>query len=130
MMTEKFVDSLQFYDRDHLPKYKVHRLEKILRDNSQFKGIGRISRAAVPLTTWLKALLDYHKVIIAVDPLKKEHKTAEETLTNVRNGGEGMGGGRKETRDMSVCAREGRNGGVGGGGRAREREEGFAGLSL
>lgn len=86
MMTENFCVSLQFYDRDHLPKYKVHRLRKILLDNSQFEGIGDISKAAVPLTTWLRALLDYHNVIIAVEPLKKEHKTAEETLTNVRRG--------------------------------------------
>jgi hypothetical protein len=82
-MMDNFLVSLKFYDRDHLSKSKVRRLEQIIRENSQFAGIETVSRAAVPLTMWLKALLNYHGVIMAVEPLKKELKTAEETLTNV-----------------------------------------------
>lgn len=83
MMTQNFVESLQFFDRDHISKHKVERLEKVLKTTSRFQGIAATSKAVVPLGTWLGALVDYHKVTVAVEPLKKRLKTAEETLINV-----------------------------------------------
>ncbi len=82
-MSDKFLESLTFFDRDHIPKHKVRRLEKVLIENSKFEAIKNISKAAVPLCTWLTALLDYHKVTMTIEPPKKEQKTAEETLTHV-----------------------------------------------
>lgn len=83
MMAHNFLESLQFFDRDHIPKPKVRRLQRVVDETNRFDSIGSASKAAVPLGMWLNALLDYHKVTIAVEPLKERLKVAEETLINV-----------------------------------------------
>ena len=84
-MAHNFLESMRFFDRDRIPKQKVQRLEKVIRETSRFKDIGLASRAAIPLGMWISALLDYHKVITAVEPLKEKLRVAEETLLNVSN---------------------------------------------
>lgn len=82
-MTRRFLESLRFYDRDHIPENKVFRLRKILRRSARFKGIECGSTAVRPLSMWVNALLAYHDVMVIVEPLKEKLKLAEETLANV-----------------------------------------------
>ena len=84
-MTNNFLESLKFFDRDHVSKSKVQKLEKVVRSTSKFEGIENSSKAAVPLSLWLCALVDYYRVSIILEPLKKELRVAETTLTNVCN---------------------------------------------
>ena len=82
-MTNNFLESLNFFDRDHISKSKVQKLEKIIMLTAKFQGIEHSSKAAVPLGMWLSALVDYYRVSVTLEPLKKELKVAETTLTNV-----------------------------------------------
>ena len=83
-MTRRFLESLKFYDRDHIPEDKVRRLRMVLRRSARFKGIECGSNAVHPLSMWVNALLEYHDVMVIVEPLKAKLKLAEETLANVR----------------------------------------------
>lgn len=84
LMTPKFMDSLKFFDRDHIPQKKVHRLKKMIGQHMQFEAIKYGSKASVSMTMWLNALVDYHQVKVTMEPLRKELAIAEETLNNVR----------------------------------------------
>lgn len=83
MIAHNFLESLKFFDRDHIPRQKVRRLEKVTEETDRFKNIGTASSAAVPLGMWVCALLDYHRVTLVVEPLKAKLKAANETLINV-----------------------------------------------
>lgn len=78
------MDSLKFFDRDHIPQKKVNRLKKMIGQHMRFEAIKYGSKASVSMTMWLNALVDYHQVKVTMEPLKKELAIAEETLNNVR----------------------------------------------
>ena len=84
LMTSKFLESLRFFDRDNVPGHKVRKLEKMIGESTNFGSITYGSKATEPLSRWLHALVDYHKVTMATEPLKKKLTLAEGTLTNVR----------------------------------------------
>ncbi len=82
-MSHKFMESLRFFDRDNVPKRKLHQLEKMLERSAKLDVIQEGSKAAVPLSMWLHALIDYHKSKSAVEPFKIKLIEAEKTLKNV-----------------------------------------------
>lgn len=84
-MTHNFLESLKFFDRDTIPIDKVHKLEEMVNQTMRFEGVRCVSGAAVPIGMWLSALVDYHKVMMAVEPLRTKLRVAEETLINVNN---------------------------------------------
>lgn len=83
-MTRRFLESLRFYDRDHIPEQKVHQLKKTLAKNMNFETLEHGSKAVRSLCMWTNALLAYHKIMKVVEPLKSKLKVAEQTLANVR----------------------------------------------
>lgn len=83
LMTRRFLESLKFYDRDHIPERKVLRLKEMVSKNMRFEGIETGSKAVHSLRMWVNALLAYHKVMMVVEPLKGRLKSADHTLANV-----------------------------------------------
>ncbi len=83
LLSQNFFESLKFFDRDNVPKRKLKTLEKMITKNSDLGLIEHGSKAAVPLHMWVKALVDYHKAKMAVQPSREELAEAERTLGDV-----------------------------------------------
>lgn len=83
-MSHKFVDSLKFFDRDHVPRNKLRRLEEMVYSIVPSDVLQTGSKAVMSISKWLNALVDYHKIMKSMDPIRKQLKDAESTLTDVR----------------------------------------------
>ena len=77
------MDSLKFFDRDHVPRHKMRKLEKMIGNILPSDILKEGSKAVVSLNNWLKALVNYHKVMKSMEPVKKQLKEAEKKLTDV-----------------------------------------------
>ena len=82
-MAHKFLEDLIFFDRDNVSQYKLQKLEEIIDRNTNFESIEVGSKAAVSLSTWLIALIDYNRAVKSMEPVKKSLEEAEKSLMNV-----------------------------------------------
>ncbi len=84
LISPNFFENLRFFDKDNVPKRKLHRLNKIISRHSKFEMLAQGSQAVISLCSWLNALIDYHNTKTAVQPFRESLAKAEKTLLDVR----------------------------------------------
>ena len=89
LLSQKFFESLRFFDRDNIPIAKLRKLESAIVQSTKFESVEHGSMAVVPLCAWLVALVDYHHARAEVKPFEEKLSEAEQTLAEV-----GKEGGR------------------------------------
>lgn len=84
LMFHKFRDSLKFFDRDHLSRDKLSRLEKMVGDIQPKKVLQTGSHAVISISQWLTALVKYHSVMRIMKPVRRQSMAAESSLNQVK----------------------------------------------
>ena len=84
LLTRNFFKHLKFFDRDNVPKGKVKYLKKMIAGKRLDSAcVVRGSKAALSISSWLKALAAYHSTREVMLPHEKELKRAKESLREV-----------------------------------------------
>ncbi|XP_057293707.1 dynein axonemal heavy chain 1-like isoform X2 [Hydractinia symbiolongicarpus] len=78
LMRDKFIQDLQFYDKDHISDAMYDKLSSFIQNpSSQCKELVKISHAANQLSVWIQAIYNYATILRELQPKKTALQDAE-----------------------------------------------------
>ena len=76
-----FLQRMFAYDRDHIPEHTIKAIEEYIdRPEFQPDEVDRVNKASAGVCLWVRAMFQYHQVLLAVEPKKQSLAAAQAEL--------------------------------------------------
>lgn len=76
-----FLQRMFSYDRDHIPAKVIAEIEPFIdRPEFQPEEVDRVNKASAGVCLWVRAMFQYHQVLLAVEPKKQNLAAAQAEL--------------------------------------------------